>query len=101
MRQQFQDTLNLFDPISISEAHQRALHLEKMMKRTNMVLNSGGSQLPLIAPPYGATTQFIQGKGQVNQANPQPNRTVASSSRPRCFKCGEAGHRMVNCKKGG
>ena len=70
MRQQFQDTLNLFDPISISEAHQRVLHLEKMMKRrTNMVSNSGDNQLPLVAPPHGATTQSIQGKCQVNQAN--------------------------------
>ena len=51
-RQQFQDTLNLFDPISISEAHQIVLHLEKMMKRrTNMVSNSGDNQLPLVAPP--------------------------------------------------
>ena len=66
-----------------------------------MVSNSGGNQLPLVAPSHGATTQSIQGKCQVNQANPQPNCTVASSSRPRCFKCGEAGHRMVDCKKGG
>ena len=102
MRQQFQDTLNLFDPISVSEAHQRALHLEKTMNgRTNMVSNSGGNQLPPVAPPYGATTQSTQGKGQVNQANPQPNCTTASSSSPQCFKCGEAGYRMADCKKGG
>ena len=80
MRQQFQDTLNLFDPISVSETHQRALHLEKMMnRRTNMVSNSSSNQLPPVAPPYGATTQ---GKCQVNQANPQPNRTAASSFGP-------------------
>ena len=45
-----------------------------------MILNSGGNRLPPIAPAYGATTQSTQGKGQVNQANPQPNRTAASSS---------------------
>ena len=102
MRQQFQDTLNLFDPISVSEAHQRALHLEKTMnRRTNMVSNSSGNRLPPVAPPYGAITQSTQGKCQVNQANPQPSRTTASSSGPRCFKCGEAGHRMADCKKGG
>ena len=57
MRQQFQDTLNLFDPISVSEAHQRALNLEKMMnRRTNMVSNNSGNRLPPIALPYGATT---------------------------------------------
>ena len=57
MRQQFQDTLNLFDPISVSEAHQRALHLEKTMnRRTNMVPNSSGNRLPPVAPPYGAIT---------------------------------------------
>ena len=43
----------------------------------------------------------LQGKGQVNQANPQPNRTTTSSSGPQCFKCGETGRRMANCKKGG
>ena len=44
MRQQFQDTLNLFDPISVSKTHQRALHLEKTMnRRTNMVSNSSGN----------------------------------------------------------
>ena len=57
MRQQFQDTLNLFDPIYVFEAHQRALHLEKTMnRRTNMVSNSSGNRLPPVAPPYGATT---------------------------------------------
>ena len=71
MKQQFQDTLNLFDPISVSEAHQKTLHLEKTMNRmTNMVSNSSGNRLPPVAPLYGATTQSIQGKGQVNQANP-------------------------------
>ena len=83
MRQQFQDTSNLFDPISVSESHQRALHLKKTMnRRTNMVSNSNGNQLPPVASPYGATTQSTQGKGQVNQANPQLNHTVASSSGP-------------------
>ena len=71
MRQQFQDTLNLFDPISVFEAHQRALHLEKTMnRRINMVSNSRGNRLPPVTPSYGATTQSIQGEGQVNQANP-------------------------------
>ena len=68
-----------------------------------MILNSGGNRLPPIAPAYGATTQSTQGKSQVNQANSQPNCIVASSSGPglRCFKCGEVGHRMAYCKKGG
>ena len=72
-----------------------------MNRRTNMVSNSSGNQLPPVAPPYGAITQSTQGKGQINQANSQPNHTAASSSGPRCFKCGEAGHRMADCKKGG
>ena len=45
-----------------------------------MVSNSSGNRLPPVAPPYGAITQSTQGKGQVNQANPQPNHTAASSS---------------------
>ena len=44
MRQQFQDTLNLFDPISVPKTHQRALHLEKTInRRTNMVSNSSSN----------------------------------------------------------
>ena len=66
-----------------------------------MVSNSSGNQLPPVAPPYGATTQSTEGKCQVNQANPQPNRIATSSSSPQCFKCGEAGHIMTDCKKGG
>ena len=68
-----------------------------------MILNSGGNRLPPIALAYGATTQSTQGKSQVNQANSQPNYIVATSSGPgpRCFKCGEVGHRMAYCKKGG
>ena len=51
-----------------------------------MVSNSSGNRLPPVAPPYGAITQSTQGKGQVNQDNPQPNRTAASSSGPRCCR---------------
>ena len=66
-----------------------------------MVSNSGGSRLPPVAPPHDVTMQSTQGKDQVNQANPQPNRTTTSRSALRCFKCGEAGYRMAGCKKGG
>ena len=66
-----------------------------------MVSNSNGNRLASVAPPYGATTKSTQGKCQVNQANPQPSQTATSSSGSRCFKCGEAGHRMADCKKSG
>ena len=36
LQQQIQDSLNLFDPINVSEAHQRALLLEKTMTRGSM-----------------------------------------------------------------
>lgn len=43
MRQQFQESLNFFDPLNVSEVHQRALHLEKTLFRRPLGLVGGGS----------------------------------------------------------
>jgi hypothetical protein len=43
LRTQIQDTVNLFDPVNISSAHQRALLVEKMLARGSMgVFGRGG-----------------------------------------------------------
>lgn len=34
------------------------------------------------------------------QANVQPNRATSTSASTQCFKCGEVGHSMTNCRKG-
>jgi hypothetical protein len=35
MRQQFQDSLNLFDNVNVSKSHQMALHLKKTIQEVN------------------------------------------------------------------
>lgn len=44
LRQQFQDALNFFDPLHVSEAHQRALHFEKTFSRRPLGLVGGGNR---------------------------------------------------------
>ena len=96
MRLQCQDVLNLFDPVSISKAYQRALQLEKQMARkgssgmakwdagASSNTSRGSMNLPVNAPKLVGP--------------PQAGRTQISG--PRCFNCGEPGYRQVDCKKG-
>ncbi|PKI31978.1 hypothetical protein CRG98_047631 [Punica granatum] len=42
LRVQLQDTINLFDPVSVSFAHQRALIVERQLKRVGNGVTSGG-----------------------------------------------------------
>jgi hypothetical protein len=39
LRTQIQDTVNLFDPVNISSAHQRALLVEKTLARGSIYLD--------------------------------------------------------------
>lgn len=94
----FQDSLNLFDPTTISEAHQRALQLERQLNR-RVVAQGGNRKSSSMLQPHAPTPQ-VTGKSTLN---PQPHRPIptgASGSTTRCFKCGEQGHRMADCKKG-
>ncbi|KAH7548531.1 hypothetical protein JRO89_XS14G0154500 [Xanthoceras sorbifolium] len=68
--------VNFFDPITVFEAHQRALQVEKTVTR------KGGGELLL---------------GNSSVAN--PNQQPMTSSGLRCFSCGEVGHRQSECKK--
>jgi len=102
MRIQFQDSLNLFDPISVSEAHQRALQLEKQMNRKPGMQGNGGNRQYTSSPiqSRSVNSQAPTGKPPVNHP---PTRTAVSGTSgvaTRCFKCGEPGHRMADCKKG-
>lgn len=105
LRIQFQDALNMLDPTSVSEAHQMALQLEKQMSRRSG--NISGVQ-------FGTTrgTSPVTHNNDINQQTtsskttmkPQASHSTSSGTSgaaTRCFKCGEQGHRMVDCKKGG
>ncbi|XP_057808911.1 uncharacterized protein LOC131023389 [Salvia miltiorrhiza] len=75
LRTPFQDSLNMFAPVSVSEAHQRALLLEQQLSR-----RPAPARIPTNDPP--------------------PPRPPVANNRPiNCFHCGEPGHRQANCPK--
>ena len=90
---QIQDVVNMFDPVSIFAAHQRALVVEKQTKRSSNAttnVSAGGS---------GSGVNKAVGSG-VNKAvssssGGQFNRTGGL----KCFGCGEVGHRKSECRK--
>nr|KAJ0217138.1 hypothetical protein LSAT_V11C300143600 [Lactuca sativa] len=97
LRVQIMDSVNMFDPVSISEAHQRALAFEKQSRRVgglSSTPNIGGSpgtgcMVPRVVPNQQRPTS--------NSVGPNPRTTVSSSLK--CFSCGETGHRQPECKK--
>ncbi|XP_076901793.1 uncharacterized protein LOC143556338 [Bidens hawaiensis] len=99
LRVQIMDSVNLFDPLTVAEAYQRALAFEKQKRRVGSSYspapaggNSGsGSGGPRVVPSQqrsGANNTGSTSKG-------------ASSSGVKCFKCGETGHRQVDCNQAG
>ncbi|KAJ9542127.1 hypothetical protein OSB04_028633 [Centaurea solstitialis] len=81
LRGQIMDSVNLFDPMTISEAHQRALAFEKQSRR-----GGGGGGGVLCACQYWDAWPIPKGP---------------SSSGLKCFSCGESGHRQSECKRAG
>jgi hypothetical protein len=102
LRQNIQDPLNLFDPVNVSVAHQRALLLEKMTARGSTGFFGRGtvSNTTRYNGPFTPqnTTQSTNPNRSPITTKP-PNRSTAMNG-PKCFKCGEPGHRIVDCRKG-
>ncbi|KAI3526019.1 hypothetical protein L1887_05170 [Cichorium endivia] len=99
LRIQIMDSVNLFDPISISEAHQRALAFEKQNRRVG-----GSSSSAIVGGSSGSGTMVprftpSQQKPRGSSAGPTPK--GASTSGLKCFNCGETGHRQSECKTAG
>jgi hypothetical protein len=102
LRTQIQDTINLFDPVNISSAHQRALLVEKTLARGSMgVFGCGG------VGGYNRSGGSFQNRGYTPSNGPnkgatiarQPSRTGATTGL-KCFRCGEPGHRIADCHRG-
>eukprot|EP00268_Persea_americana_P043447 TRINITY_DN43680_c1_g1_i1.p1 TRINITY_DN43680_c1_g1~~TRINITY_DN43680_c1_g1_i1.p1 ORF type:complete len:213 (+),score=30.45 TRINITY_DN43680_c1_g1_i1:507-1145(+) len=98
LRVQIQDTVNLFDPVSVSAAHQRALQVEKQLMRRS---NSGVAGNPGSSNSGGVHRSSSRiNPGQQASSNPtQTNKTINSGIK--CFGCSETGHRRSECKKRG
>ncbi|XP_022001881.1 uncharacterized protein LOC110899297 [Helianthus annuus] len=97
LRVQIMESVNLFDLLTIPEAHQRALAFEKQNRRVGGSFTpAGGNVGSGSGAPRGGPSQQRPG---VN--NTGPTSKGASSSGPRCFNCGETGHRQAECKRVG
>lgn len=86
LRMNLQDTLSMFSPGTVSEAHQRAILLEKQQSRratTPSTSTAGRFSTPESRPPPPQ-------QGGSRQHNTRPGA---------CFSCGEMGHRQSACPK--
>ena len=96
--------MNLFDPISVLAAHQKAAQIEKQLGRRSSrgLLTGVGSSTGGVsrATSSNGPGQRASGSGPVQRASPTMTPTnKASTSGVRCFSCGETGHRQADCKK--
>lgn len=101
LRTQLQNTLQQFNPSSVSEAHQRAAAMEVQL-RTSWSLGS--------PRPRGQQASSSEATPSADKQNVRPDDTKAwnmtdsiAASRParpnalRCFTCGERGHIQTAC----
>ncbi|KAI3709992.1 hypothetical protein L2E82_39765 [Cichorium intybus] len=99
LKLQIQEVVNMFDPVCISAAHQRALIVEKQARRTgtNQFVNPFGK---VGSPAIGGNTSRAHTTLEKRTTIPTYNKE-ANTSNLKCFSCGEHGHRQADCKKGG
>ncbi|XP_010468824.1 PREDICTED: uncharacterized protein LOC104748953 [Camelina sativa] len=95
LRLQIQNTLLQFNPMTVSEAHQRALLIEQQAHGQSSSWNSSHLRLGSSTETGAIKTSepvrhndFYENSGMSGQT-----RTPAS----KCFKCGEQGHRQASC----
>jgi hypothetical protein len=93
LRQNIQNSLNLFDPVNVSAAHQRALLLEKTAARGSTGFfgrGTGGSTTCYNGPftPRNTTQSSIPNRAPTTTGPPSRS---ATTNGPKCFKCGEPG----------
>ena len=87
--------MNLFDPVSVSEAHQRALMVEKHTRRNSGSGFSTGSSINTGGDSKAVGNQFSNsnrsGNGNFGRG--------ASGSTMNCFACCEPGKGSLNVKR--
>jgi len=98
LRQQIQHTITLFNPLTLSEAHQQALTIESQTKG-NFSWYASPSTRPSQQQPSSSTTNDAPPLQTNTAVVPFTDKTQTWPSSLRCFACGEIGHRQSNCPK--
>ncbi|GJW83237.1 reverse transcriptase domain-containing protein [Tanacetum coccineum] len=78
LRAQIMDAVNMFDPVTLSDAYQRGI--------------SGSGNV---------TSRFVPNQTKVGGGNTGPVSKGVGSSGVKCFNCGEPDHRQSECKQAG
>ncbi|GJV46316.1 putative reverse transcriptase domain-containing protein [Tanacetum coccineum] len=99
LRVQIMDSVNMFDPVTLSDEYQRALAFEKQNRQVRSLSSpaiTGGS-----SGSGNVTSQFVPNQTKVGGGNIGPVSKGVGSSGLKCFNCDEPGHRQSECKKAG
>jgi hypothetical protein len=101
LRPQIQDTVNLFNLVDILVAHQSSMLVEKTLAWGSLgVFGRGG------AGSYNRSGGTFPNRGATSTNGPTKGTTTAgapcqtgAATGPKCFRCGELGHRIAECRK--
>ncbi|GKB54909.1 putative nucleotidyltransferase, ribonuclease H, partial [Tanacetum coccineum] len=92
------DSVNMFDPMTLSDAYQRALSFKKQNRR---VESSSSSTITGASGSGNVTSRFAPSQAKAGGVNTRPVSRASGSSGLKCFNYGELGHRQSECKKAG
>lgn len=94
--QQIQFTLNLFQPHSISEAHQKAMTVEAQNKNGFQAWGTTRTTRQTVTAPPASSTEPATTKTETAIVPANTNQQPRTGGL-RCYSCGETGHRMFAC----
>ncbi|XP_022575815.1 uncharacterized protein LOC111215881 [Brassica napus] len=105
LRLQIQNHLLLFNPNSVSEAHQRAILIEQNLKSSQSSWSSSSARTRTAVSGEQSNSSTAEASTKDNQQRPAGHTNSAGTQPPfktptfKCFNCGEIGHRQQNCPK--
>nr|GEZ56338.1 reverse transcriptase domain-containing protein [Tanacetum cinerariifolium] len=92
------DSVNMFDPMTLSDAFQRALASEKQNRRVGSLSSPA---LTGVSGSGNAVSRFATNQAKAGGGNTVLVSKATGSSGLKCFNYGERGHRQSECKKAG